>query len=102
MAGDQRLSLSSGLWRNIDGTALRSARSTVTLVSAPLPALPVAVALAVVSDALKCPVALHQLDAAARGTWCLDVLQYYTSRTIGLSERSPIFVNHLLSSSLRR
>ena len=40
VAGDERLSLSSGLWRNIDGTASCSARSTVTLVSAPFPELP--------------------------------------------------------------
>src|SRR5437660_1083268 len=40
MAGDERLSLPSGLWRNTDGTLPRSARSNATLASAPFPELP--------------------------------------------------------------
>jgi hypothetical protein len=40
MAGDERLSLVSGLSRNIDGTLSRSARSNATLASAPFPPLP--------------------------------------------------------------
>jgi len=41
MAGDGRLSLSSALWRNTDGTLPRSTRSSVTSASALFPELPV-------------------------------------------------------------
>jgi hypothetical protein len=40
MTGDEHLSLFSGLWRNTDGTLSRSAWSSTTLASAPLPGLP--------------------------------------------------------------
>src|SRR5690349_16453332 len=39
MTGDGRLSLSSGLWRNTDGTLPHIARSSVTSASAPSPEL---------------------------------------------------------------
>ena len=39
MAGYERLSLSSGPWRNTDGTSFRSVRSNATLASAPFPEL---------------------------------------------------------------
>lgn len=40
MAGYERLSLSSGPWRNTAGTSFRSVRSNATLASAPSPELP--------------------------------------------------------------